>query len=148
MSNSLSLREQIVQAAIGVMTPIAQSYGATIFRSPAIAIERNQLPAIIVSPDKIQVKKANLASERLMVLRVTAIAKRTDDEACDVFVDRIATDVYQAVVASKNFGGLAQSVQETEVEFEADEADIAVSALPTCFEVLFRTRWDDPRIKG
>ena len=145
---NLSIREQIIRAAIVAMTPVAQTYNATIFRSPAVAVERNQLPAIIVAPDKIEVKKVNSAMERTMVLRITAIAKRDEEGHCDALVDQISTDLCRAMATAQNFGGLCQALRETEVEFEVDEADVAISALPACFEVVFRTRLDDATVKG
>jgi hypothetical protein len=145
---NLSIREQIIRAAIVAMTPVAQTYNATIFRSPAVAVERNQLPAIIVAPDKIEVKKVNSAMERTMVLRVTAIAKRDEEGTCDALVDQISSELCRVMATVQNFDGLCQALRETEVEFEVDEADVAISALPACFEVVFRTRVDDPTVKG
>jgi len=147
MSN-LSLREQIIQATINIITPIAQSYGAYVFRSPAIAIQKNQLPAVIVTSDKMEVKINNQICSRDLTLRVISIAPRTDDASSDELVDRISTALTKALAQSDNLGGLCQTFAETEVEYEVDEADIAIVELPVCFKASFRTKRDDPSVKG
>lgn len=145
---ALSIREQIIQATINTVTPIALSYNAIVFRSPAIAIQKGQLPAVIVTQDKMDVTKHNQAAQRNMIVRITAIAQRTDDAASDELVDRLSTALTKGLAESNNLGGLCQQFQETEVEYETDEADVAIVELPVCFLASFRTRHDDPTAKG
>jgi hypothetical protein len=145
---TLSVREQIIQATINTITPIAKSHGAFVFRSPAIAIQKNQLPAIIVTSDKMQVKINNQICIRDLILRVSAIAQRADDASSDELVDRISTAVTAALAQSDNLNGLCQTFSETEVEYEVDEADVAIVELPVCFQACFRTKRDDPASKA
>ena len=148
MTTSRSLREQIIQAAIAVVTPIAETYGALVFRSPAIAIQKGQLPAVIVTMDKMEVDVTNLNCTRNLTLRITSIAQRTDDDHSDELVDQLSTATTKALVQSSNLGGLCQQFHETEVEYQTDEADIAIVELPVCFLASFRTKRDDPTLKG
>ena len=148
MTNPLSIREQIILAMISTVTPVAESYGALVFRSPAIAIQKGQLPAVIVTQDKMEVAVDNLVCKRDMTLRVTAIATRADDATSDELVDRLSTAMTMALSKSGNLGGLCQTFKETEVEYETDEADIAIVELPVCYLATFRTRRDDPTVKG
>ena len=145
---TLSIREQIIQATINTIRPIADAHGAFVFRSPAIAVQKSQLPAVIVTSDKMVVTINNQTTARDLTLRVTAIAQRSDDEGSDELVDRLSTAVTTALVKSGNLGGLCQTFAETEVEYEVDEADIAISELPVCFQAQFRTRRDDPTVKA
>lgn len=145
---ALSVREQIIQATINTITPVAHQLGAFVFRSPAIAIQKGQLPAVIVTCDKMVVTINNQTTARDLTLRVTAIAARSDDDACDELVDQLSTAVITALAQSRNLGGLCQTFAETEVEYEVDEADIAVVELPVCFQAHFRTRRDDPTVKA
>ena len=145
---TLSIREQIIQVTISTITPVAQSHGAFVFRSPAIAIQKGQLPAVIVTSDKMVVTINNQTTARDLTLRVTAIATRSDDDACDELVDRLSTAVTTALVQSNNLGGLCQTFAETEVEYAVDEADVAIAELPVCFQAYFRTRRDDPTVKA
>lgn len=145
---ALSVREQIIQATINTITPIAQSHGAFVFRSPAIAIQKNQLPAIIVTSDKMEVRINNQVCSRDLILRVTSIAQRADDAISDELVDQLSTAVTTALARSSNLGGLCQTFAETEVEYEVDEADIAIVELPVCFLASFRTKRDDPASNG
>ena len=147
-TTSLSLREQIIQATINAVTPVAETYGAFVFRSPAIAIQKGQLPAVIVTQDKMEVTKQNQALQRDMTVRVTAIAQRADDTTSDELVDRLSTAITKGLAQSNNLGGLCQQFHETEIEYATDEADIAIVELPVCFLASFRTRHDDPTMKG
>lgn len=45
-----SIREQILLALLAAVRPHAQSLGATLHRSPTVAIGREQCPALVVSP--------------------------------------------------------------------------------------------------
>jgi len=147
-TNALSIREQIIQATINAVAPVAQTFGAYIFRSPAVAIQKGQLPAVIVTQDKMEVTKDNMACVRDMTLRVTAIAQRADDATSDELVDRLSTAITIALAQSSNLGGLCLKFQETEVEYQTDEADIAITELPVCYLASFRTKRDDPTLKG
>ena len=145
---SLSIREQIIQATVTAVTPVAETYGAFVFRSPAIAIQKGQLPAVIVTMDKMEVDASNQSCTRNLTLRVTALAQRVDDATSDELVDRLSTATTKALVQSNNLGGLCLTFKETEVEYAVDEADIAVVELPVCFLANFRTKRDDPAAKG
>lgn len=147
-TNALSIREQIIQAAIQIINPVAESLGAFVFRSPAIAIQKGQLPAVIVTMDKMEVDICNQVCTRDLTLRITAIAQRADDSMSEDTVDLLSTSVTRALAQSGNLGGLCQRFQETEVEYEVDEADIAISELPVCYLASFRTKRDDPTLKG
>lgn len=145
---TLSIREQIIQATINAVTPIAETFDAFVFRSPAIAIQKGQLPAIIVTQDKMEVTKQNQALQRDMTVRITAIAQRADDTTSDELVDRLLTAITKGLAQSNNLNGLCQQFHETEIEYATDEADIAIVELPVCFLASFRTRHDDPTLKG
>ena len=145
---SLSIREQIIQATINAVTPVADTFGALVFRSPSVAIQKGQLPAVIVTQDKMEVTKQNQALQRDMTLRITAIAQRADDATSDELVDRLSTAITTCLAQSNNLGGLCQQFHETEIEYATDEADIAIVELPVCFLASFRTKYDDPTVKS
>ena len=71
-----SIREQILLAVLAAVRPHAQSFGATLHRSPTVAISREQCPALVVFPESESItERANDRVTRALTVRVVALAR-------------------------------------------------------------------------
>ena len=123
-----SIREQIIQTIVARLTPVASGQGATIRRQPTVPTDRAQLPALLVFPESEAVRRIN---------------DRTEPA-----VDRLMTATHASLLADVTLGGLALGMEETDTEWQQDDADLDVAALPSRYRITYRTLALDLTQKG
>ncbi len=143
-----SIREQIIQKIVAKLTPVAVLQGATIQRQPTIPTERSRLPELLIFPEMETVQRINERSERELVLRVVALAIGTELEASEPIADRLLVAVHSALMTDANLDGLIQNFNEIDCEWQQDDADMALAALPARYRITYRTLIHDLTQKG
>lgn len=135
-----SLREQILLAVVAALRPAAVSLGATLHRSPTVAINREQCPALVVFPESESIiERANDRVTRELTLRITALARAVAPAAPETEADWLLTAAHAALMADVNLGGLALGIRELECEWEVDDADAVAAAIPARYCITYRT---------
>jgi hypothetical protein len=110
-----SIREQILRAVVAALRPSAASLGATLHRSPTVAINREQCPALVVFPESDAItERANDRVTRELTLRITALARAIAPVAPETEADEILTAAHAALMVDVNLGGLALGIKEIE----------------------------------
>lgn len=140
----ISVREQILQKIIGLITPVAAQFGAGVYRSPTVALAKDQVPAVVVFPQKEERPDYKNSVSRTLIVRIVAISRGDDSTAAEVVVDQMMVGVHLVLRQEQNLGGLCQSIKEDEIEYEVEEADPVIATLPTHYAIAFRTRFNDP----
>lgn len=143
-----SIREQIIQAVVANLTPVAVLEGATIFRQPTVPTDRAKLPALIIFPESEVVRRVNDRAERELVLRIVALAGGTLTETPEPIADRLLVAAHSALMADVNLGGLALNLEETDCDWQQDDADMEAAALPARYRITYRTFAHDLTQKG
>lgn len=143
-----SIREQIIQTIVARLTPIASGQGATIRRQPTVPTDRAQLPALLVFPESEAVRRINDRTERELVIRVVALAAGSATERPEPAVDRLMTAAHASLLADVTLVGLALGMEETDTEWQQDDADMDVAALPSRYRITYRTLALDLTQKG
>ena len=143
-----SIREQIIQTIVARLTPVASGQGATIRRQPTVPTDRAQLPALLVFPESEAVRRINDRTERELVIRVVALAAGSATERPEPAVDRLMTATHASLLADVTLGGLALGMEETDTEWQQDDADLDVAALPSRYRITYRTLALDLTQKG
>lgn len=143
-----SIREQIVQAVVAALVPVAGAAGATLSRQPVVPTDRARLPALLVFPESETVRRANDRSERELLLRVVAVAAGSETEAPEPIADRLLTAAHAALMADVSLGGLALALEETDAEWQQDDVDMEVAAMPVRYRIAYRTLAHDLTQKG
>ena len=137
---SNSIREQILLAVVAALRPSATSLGATLHRSPTVAISREQCPALVVFPEsELITERANDRVTRELTLRITALARAIAPTAPETEADQLLTAAHAALMADVNLGGLALSIKEVECEWEVEDADAVAAAIPARYCITYRT---------
>lgn len=135
-----SIREQILLAVMAAVRPTAEGLGATIHRSPTVAIGREQCPALVVFPESDAItERANDRVTRELAVRIVALARAIPPIAPETEADRLLTAVHAALMADLNLGGLALGIREQECEWEVEDADAVVAAIPARYAITYRT---------
>ncbi len=135
-----SIREQILLAVVAALRPSATSLGATLHRSPTVAISREQCPALVVFPEsELITERANDRVTRELTLRITALARAIAPTAPETEADQLLTAAHAALMADVNLGGLALGVKEIECEWEVEDADAVAAAIPARYCISYRT---------
>lgn len=143
---SLSLREQLLQALMAVLTPVAAAEGAGLLRSPTLALPREQSPALLLFPESDAItERANDRVTRELTVRVTALA-RGDDGA--VVADRLLVAAHRALFGDVNLGGLALGLKELDTEWDLEDADATACAIPARYRISYRTLQSDLSLPG
>jgi hypothetical protein len=77
-----SIREQILRAMTGVLTPVAALQGARLLRSPVVGVTREESPALLLFPESDTISlRSNDRVERQLVVRLVALARESGGEA-------------------------------------------------------------------
>lgn len=143
-----SIREQIIQAVMTRLTPVAAAQNATIRRQPIIPTDRVHMPALLVFPESESMQRTNTRSDRVLVLRIVAIAVGTVSEIPEPIADRLLTASHAALFTDVNFGGLALGLDETDCDWQQDDADMEIAAMPARYNITYRTYANDIALKG
>ena len=144
-----SIRERLLQEIINRLSPLAQAEGAQIKRSPTTAISRDASPALLLFPEAESIaQRANDRIERHLIVRLIAMARETSGEAAEVIADRLQVAAHAALFADVNFGGLCIGLQQLDCEWDIEDADATVAAIPTRYQVTYRTLVHDLTAQG
>ena len=113
-----SIREQILLAVMAAVRPAAEGLGATVHRSPTVAIGREQCPALVVFPESDAItERANDRVTRELTVRIVALARAVPPIAPETEADQLLTAAHAALMADLNLGGLALGIREQECEW-------------------------------
>jgi len=135
-----SIRERILLAVMAAVRPTAEGLGATVHRSPTVAISRDQCPALVVFPEcEAITERANDRVTRELTVRFVALARAVPPAAPETEADRLLTAAHAALMADLNLGGLALGIREQECEWEVEDADAVAAAIPARYAITYRT---------
>lgn len=144
-----SIRERLLQEIINRLSPLAQAEGAQIKRSPTTAISRDASPALLLFPEAESIaQRANDRIERHLIVRLVAMARETSGETAEVIADRLQVAAHAALFADANFGGLCIGLQQLDCEWDIEDADATAAAIPTRYQVTYRTLVHDLTAQG
>jgi len=142
----VSLREQLLQAFMAVLSPVAAAEGASLLRSPTLALPREQSPALLLLPESDAItERANDRVTRELTVRLTALARGNDGAA---MADRLLVAAHRALFADVNFGGLALGLKELDTEWDLEDADATACAIPARYRITYRTLHSDLSTPG
>ena len=144
-----SLRENILQSVVALLSPIALAQGAQVLRSPTIGIAREQSPALLIFPESDAVTpRINDRVERQLVLRIVAVARETAGTAPEAIADALLVAAHAALFTSANLSGLCLGLRELECEWDVEDADAAAAAIPARYQITYRTLASDISMIG
>jgi hypothetical protein len=144
-----SIRERILLAVMAVVRPAAEGLGATLHRSPTVAISREQCPALVVFPESDAITEhANDRVTRELTVRIVSLARAVPPAAPETEADRLLTAAHAALMADGNLGGLALGIREQECEWEVEDADAIAAAIPARYRITYRTLAADLSTQG
>ncbi|SDD22913.1 hypothetical protein [Aquimonas voraii] len=144
-----SLRERILLAVLDAVRAPLQALGATVYRSPTVAITREQSPALVVFPESDAIsERANDRVTRLLTIRLVALARAVPPAIPESEADRLLTAAHAALMRDGTLGELALGIREQDGEFEIEDADDLVVALPARYAITYRTLAHDLSIQG
>jgi hypothetical protein len=144
-----SIRERILLAVLDAVRAPVETLGATLHRSPTVAISREQCPALVVFPESESItERANDRVTRELTVRLVALARAVPPAVPDTEADRLLTAAHAALLADGNLGGLALGIRELDCEWEVEDADAVAAALPARYRITYRTLAHDLSTSG
>lgn len=144
-----SIRERILQSIVATLTPVAGAHGATVWRTPSVAITREQCPALVVFAESESIaERANECVTRELTVRISALARAVPPLVAETLADELLCAAHAALMADVNLGGLSLGLREVECEWDVEDADALVCAIPARYRVTYRTRVGDLSILG
>ena len=146
---SNSIRERILQAVVAVLTPVATGQAATVWRTPSVAITRDQCPALVVFPEsEALADRANYRVTREVTVRITALARAVPPDIAETQADALLCAAHSALMGDVNVGGLALGIREVESEWEVDDADGVAASTSARYQITYRTLIADISIQA
>ena len=144
-----SIREQILLAVLDAVRPPVETLGATLHRSPTVAISREQSPALVVVPESDAIReRANDRVTRELSVRLVALARAVPPVMPETEADRLLAAAHAALLADRNLGGLALGIRELECEWDVEDADAVAASIPARYAITYRTLDTDLSTKG
>lgn len=144
-----SIRERILLAVMAAVRTPVESLGATLHRSPTVAIGREQCPALVVFPESESItERANDRVTRELTVRLVALARAVPPAIAETEADRLLTAAHAALMADRNLGGLALGLREQDCEWDVEDADAAAATIPARYCVTYRTLDTDLSAQG
>lgn len=139
-----SLRERILQALLAVLRPITEAQGATLHRSPTVAIQREYCPALVVFAEgEAIVERRNDQVVRELTVKIVALARAIPPIDPETEADRLLAAAHAALFQDVNLGGLCLGVRELDSDFEVEDADAVAAAIPARYTITYRTLVSD-----
>ncbi len=144
-----SIRERIVLAVLDAVRVPMASLGATLHRSPTVAISREQSPALVVFPESDAItERANARVTRVLTVRLVALARAVPPDVPETQADRLLTAAHAALMADVNLGGLALGIREQDCEWDVEDADAVAASIPARYAITYRTLTQDLSTPG
>ena len=144
-----SIRERILLAVLAAVRPAAEGLGATLHRSPTVAIGREHCPALVVFPESEAIaERANDCVTRELTVRLVALARAVPPTAPETEADRLLTAAHAGLMADGNLGGLCLGIREQDCEWEVEDADAVAAAIPARYRITYRTLANDLSTPG
>ena len=144
-----SIRERILQAIVGVLTPVATDQAATVWRTPRVANTRDQCPALVVFPESESLAdRANDRVTRELTVRITALARAVPPDIAETLADALLCAAHAALMVDTNLGGVALGIREVESEWEVDDADGVAASTSARYQITYRTLIADIAIQA
>ena len=144
-----SIREQILLAVLDAVRTPVETLGATLHRSPTVAISREQCPALVVFPESEQItERANDRVTRELTVRIVALARSVPPAIPETEADRLLTAAHAVMLADRNLGGLCLGIREQDCEWEVEDADSVAASIPARYAITYRTLDTDLSTKG
>ena len=144
-----SIRERILLAVLDAVRAPVDALGATLHRSPTVAISREQCPALVVFPESDAItERANDRVTRVLTVRLVALARAVPPAIPETEADRLLTATHAALLADGNLGGLCLGIREQECEWDVEDADAVAAAIPARYAITYRTLASDLSTTG
>jgi hypothetical protein len=144
-----SIRERILQSLVAVLTPVATNQAANVWRTPSVAITRDQCPALVVFPESESLAdRANDRVTRELTVRITALTRAVPPDLAETQADALFCAAHAALMLDVNLGGLALGIREVESEWEVDDADGVAASTSARYQITYRTLIADISIQA
>lgn len=144
-----SIREQILLAVQDAVRTPVETLGATLHRSPTVAISREQCPALVVFAESEAInQRANDRVTRELTVRLVALARAVPPAVAETEADRLLTAAHAALMSDVNLGGLCLGIRELDCEWDVEDADAVAAAIPARYAITYRTLDTDLSILG
>jgi hypothetical protein len=160
MANT-SIREHILQALFYRLQQLSEDAALhgmptfTVHRNPTVAITREQSPALVVFAEGDAIsQRANDRVTRELTVRITALARTqlapdgSTLVVAETQADQLLATAHATLFADVNFGGLALGLRELETEWDIEDADPVVCAIPARYAISYRTLIGDLAMQG
>lgn len=135
-----SIRERILQTLVTRLTPVASSQGATVWRTPSVAITREQCPALVVFAESESIAdRANECVTRELTVRISALARAVPPLVAEALADELLCAAHAALMADVNLDGLSLGLREVECEWDVEDADALACSIPARYRITYRT---------
>jgi hypothetical protein len=145
----ISLREQILQAILTLLEPVAVAHGASLHRSPTVALTREQSPALVLYPQSDAItQRANDRVSRELTIRLVAMARAIPPNAPETLADQLLTQAHRALFTDSQLGELVLGIQEEACEWDVEDADAIAASIPASYRLIYRTMAHDLALKG
>lgn len=161
MKTTTSIRERILQAVVARLQQLATDAvlrelpAFIVHRNPTVALTREQSPALVVLAEGEAItQRANDRVTRELTIRITALARTQLAQDGSTLVvaetqaDQLIAAAHAALFADVNFGGLALVLRELETEWDIEDADPVVCAIPARYAISYRTLAGDLTVQG
>ena len=138
-----SLREQIIQEVLRRLR--AASLGNPVLRNPSLALTIKTTPAIVFAVESERITdRANVRVTRELTIRLVAVARGQDTSEAVEIADSLIVLAHEAMMSDQSLltesgQSLSFRIEEQDTDWEYEDADDSVVAIPARYSITYRT---------
>lgn len=140
-----SIREQIVSAVVALLDGAGKPTGLRVHRLRTLPIDQDQLPACVVYlvTEETTRKGGRWGPRYRHALRIR-VECREEGNPPDAQLDPLAAWVVRTLVGNQTLGGLAQSVELVEAQWDAERSNKVYGGVGLDLVITYDTTAADP----
>lgn len=129
-----TLREQIAQAIKNCLDSVNLA-GGNVFRSREVAFAREELPAVVITPDTEDTARfASSIDESHLMVQIEFLVR---GDPWDSTADQLFEAAHAAITADETLGGLCTSIRRSDARWNGADADGTAGSLQQRYRVTY-----------
>ena len=141
----MTTKRENILARIKTVLDSTSGVSSRVYRSRAVALQRNELPAVVIEPlsDSPEQNTVLPTLDWTLRVRITIIQKGSTSTSPDSAADSIIESMHSLLMADLTLNGNAIDVQPDDVNFDIVDADQPSIVVQNEYIIRYRSEIDD-----
>ena len=141
----MTTKRENILARIKTVLDSTSGVSSRVYRSRAVALQRNELPAVVIEPlsDSPEQNTVLPTLDWTLRVRISIIQKGSTSTSPDSAADSIVESMHSLLMADLTLNGNAIDIQPADTSFEFIDADQSGGIIGCEYDIRYRTEVAD-----